>query len=109
MKATGCRNTYQKPAFFCASTILTRLNEPASIKTPSTDNPRATSQLTICAAERNAPSNGYLLFEAHPARIMPSTPTDEIDSTYNRPIFRSVTYIVTCRPKILMVGPTGIT
>src|SRR5262249_40533932 len=43
MKPIGCKKTYQNAAFFWASTILTRLNDPASMRTPIIEKPKATS------------------------------------------------------------------
>ena len=37
------QKTYQSCEFFCASTMLTRLKDPDSIRTPMIENPRATS------------------------------------------------------------------
>ena len=65
--------------FRCASTNPRRLKvlKPSVVKAAATittvmiTSPRETSYDTICAAERNAPKNGYLELDAHPAIIIP--------------------------------------
>src|SRR5438105_15044807 len=56
--------------------IFTSRNDPQSISTPTIDNPNGTSYDTICAADRNPPINEYLLCDAQPPRMMPSTPVE---------------------------------
>ena len=45
--------------------------EPESISTPMMAKPSGTSYEIICAEERRAPRREYLLFDAHPPRMMP--------------------------------------
>ena len=48
-----------------------RSSVPASITTPMTDAPIASSYEIICADERSPPISEYLLFDDQPARAMP--------------------------------------
>src|SRR5215213_11694552 len=73
----------------------------ANIKAPMSDNPIATSYETICALERNPPSNAYFELDDQPASINASTPTLETASTSNRPMLTSA---ITAQS-----GPNGIT
>ena len=58
---------------------------PATISTTTSAKPMAISYDTICAAERIAPRNAYLEFDAQPAMITPYTPIEVIAITYSRP------------------------
>ena len=69
----------------CSATMSPRFRLPAAMSTPTSAKPMAISYATICAAERMAPRNAYLEFDAQPARITPYTPTEVSDSTYSRP------------------------
>ena len=48
-----------------------RSSVPASITTPMTDAPIASSYEIICADERRPPISEYLLFDDQPASAMP--------------------------------------
>src|SRR5688572_14744845 len=50
-----------------------RSSVPQTTVTHSTERPRGISYETICAAERMVPKTLYLLFELHPAIMMPIT------------------------------------
>src|SRR5258705_9783044 len=81
---------YQMESEACANTTPESESVRANINAPISDKPIATSYETICALERNAPSNAYFELEDQPARIKASTPTLETASTNNNPILTSV-------------------
>src|ERR1043166_3479201 len=81
---------YQIESDPCAATIPDSDSVRANISAPMSDRPIATSYETICALERNAPSNEYFEFDDQPARINASTPTLETASTKSKPMFTSV-------------------
>src|SRR5258708_32990520 len=56
--------------------ILTRSNEPQSIRTPTIERPNGTSYDTIWAADRKPPISENLLFDAQPPRMIPYTPVE---------------------------------
>src|ERR1700730_7988967 len=61
---SGSQNQLNRPYLpSCASTMAERLSEPAQSSTVIMTKPMETSYDTICAAERNAASSGYLEFE----------------------------------------------
>src|SRR5688500_15045714 len=61
-----------------------------NMSAPISASPIATSYETIWALERKPPSKAYFEFEAHPARINASTPTEETERTNSRPMLISV-------------------
>src|SRR5664279_6534411 len=62
-----------------------------------------------CAAERSAPSRGYVEPLAQPPSTMPYTPKDEQARMNNTATGRSVTCSAVTCPKIDTTPPTGIT
>jgi uncharacterized protein (DUF427 family) len=72
---------YQIESDPCAATMPESESVRANISAPMSDSPIATSYETICALERNPPSNAYFEFDDQPARINASTPTLETAST----------------------------
>ncbi|MNC94995.1 hypothetical protein D3C83_119960 [compost metagenome] len=69
--SAGTPSTVARPRSFCAITISERFSDPAQSSTVISTKPIETSYDTICAAERSAPRNAYLEFDAQPAMMMP--------------------------------------
>src|SRR5262245_53466465 len=103
--AIGCANTYQRCWLYCALTMPTMLSDPAIMITLTSVSVTATSYEISCADARRLARSGYLLFDAQPARMMPYTPTDATDTTYNKPTLISVMKSGTGWPKIVTTGP----
>ncbi len=78
-------------------------------KTATIDRPIATSYEIIWAADRSAPSSGYVEPDAHPPSTMPYTPSDEQASTYSTLTGKSVSCSAVWWPKMLTSGPIGMT
>ena len=79
-KAAGWATTYHTCWLYCALTMPTMLSVPAIMITLTSVSVTATSYEISCADARRLASSGYLLFDAHPARMMPYTPTDATDT-----------------------------
>src|SRR5579875_1800207 len=80
-----------------------------SRNTATSESPIATSYEIICAAERNAPSSGYVEPEDQPDSTIPYTPSDEHANTISAPAGRSVSCNGVWWPAIDTIGPNGIT
>src|SRR5438034_4845129 len=88
--ATGWTNANHIRRLYCALTMPTMLSVPATRMTLTSVSVTATSYEISCADARRLASSGYLLFDDQPARMIPYTPTDATDTTYNKPTLMSV-------------------
>ena len=85
--AKGCHHTFQLSIPGpCALTIRSMFRLPAAAITPITDNANGISYLMNCAHERIAPYRLYLLFDAHPPRMIPYAERPEIASKNSSPM-----------------------
>jgi hypothetical protein len=107
-KAIESSATFQ-PITACCWMMLPSATLPARSSTATVDIPIEISYDTICALERRPPSSAYLLFDDHPARTMPYTPSDAIARMKRKPIGRSAT-TMSIRPHLVGIGDAnGIT
>src|SRR5450759_1010891 len=86
-----------------------RLTLPARSNIGIVDMPIAISYDTICAIERRPPSSAYLLFEDHPARTIPYTPSDVIARMNRKPMGRSATTMSILPQRVGIGAPKGMT
>src|SRR3989338_9198642 len=87
---SGMKYQPSSPAPLCwPRTMSPRFMLCEAISTHTSAKPIAISYDTICAAERTAPRKAYLELEAHPAMMMPYTPSEGIARRYNNPALTS--------------------
>src|SRR6478736_664267 len=107
MKLTGSTQMYQR--LCCEATMPLVDRVPEKMKTATIDRPIAISYEITCAAERSAPSSGYVEPLDQPDRMMPYTPIAEQASTTSTPTLRSVSCSAVSLPAMETVGPNGTT
>src|SRR5512146_791196 len=87
MNAIVQLSTFQcSPRPACCSTIRPSETFPARISTGIVDIPIEISYEIICALDRSPPRSEYLLFDDHPARTMPYTPSEAMARMNRKPI-----------------------
>src|SRR5882672_8239053 len=86
-----------------------RLTFPARRSTGIVDIPSEISYDTIWALDLKPPSKAYLLFEDHPARTIPYTPSDVIARMKRNPTGRSATTRSILPQRVGHGAPNGIT
>src|SRR5687767_13863476 len=78
MKKAIERSATFQPITACCWMMLLRATFPERSSTATVDMPIEISYETIWALERSPPSSAYLLFDDHPARTIPYTPSEAI-------------------------------